>query len=76
MYRLRSSLFDQVAIVYNGVVSRNIRLQDVEIDQQASLYNELFGWARIACIALMQGRPPNILYGSSDRGMEWFGCGP
>lgn len=40
----------------------------IELDAQLILFNELFGWARIAFKALTDRSPPDIMYGPSPEG--------
>lgn len=46
------------------------RYEEIEIDRQACLYNDLFGWARIAVVALMSRPAPDVLCGPSSEGMN------
>lgn len=46
------------------------RYEDIEIDRQACLYNDLFGWARIAVVALMSRPAPDVLCGPSTEGVK------
>lgn len=55
-------------MVYGEMAAQGIPREDIELDQQLILYNDLFGWARIAFKALTDRPPPDILYGPSPEG--------
>lgn len=65
---LLCSYHGQASIVYNGMAEHGGRYEDIEIDRQACLYNDLFGWARIAVVALMSRPAPDVLSGPSAEG--------
>lgn len=57
----------QAAHVYAGMSAEG-NPAHIELDAQLILFNELFGWARIAFKALTDRSPPDIMYGPSPEG--------
>ena len=58
----------QAAYIYEGMVANDVPRAEIELDQQLVFFNELFGWARIAFVALADRPPPHALYGPSPEG--------
>lgn len=58
----------QVSFIYDGLANRGVARPAIKLGRQLVFFNELFGWARIAFIALADGPPPDILYGPSPGG--------
>lgn len=54
-----------VSFIYDGLANRGVARPAIKLGRQLVFFNELFGWARIAFIALADGPPPDILYGPS-----------
>lgn len=50
------------------MVANDVPRAEIELDQQLVFFNELFGWARIAFVALADRPPPHALYGPSPEG--------
>lgn len=54
--------------MYEQITSRGVEVKDLSVDRQLALYNELFGFARVAFTALVDRPPPDMLYGPSPGG--------
>ncbi|CAM9827730.1 unnamed protein product [Ascophyllum nodosum] len=52
--------------VYGGVTADSTPRGAVPLDRQLCFYNDLFGWARIAFLALADRPPPDILFGPTE----------
>ena len=50
------------------LAAHGVTRDEIKLSRQLVFYNELFGWARIAFIALADRPPPDILYGPSPAG--------
>lgn len=60
----------QAGFVYRAMATYGIPRGDIELTQQLTLYNDMFGWARVAYLALADQSPPDILYGPSAQGLN------
>lgn len=58
----------QAACIYSGMTAHGGARDEIKLGRQLVFFNELFGWARIAFIALADRPPPDILYGPSPEG--------
>lgn len=50
------------------MTAHGVSSAEMELGQQLVFFNELFGWARIAFVALADRPPPHALYGPSLEG--------
>ena len=55
--------------MYNAIATSGAPRGTVQLDRQLCLYNDLFGWARIAFTALASRPPPDVVLGPIASGM-------
>lgn len=60
----------QAGFIYRAMAIYGTPRGDIELAQQLTFYNEMFGWARVAYLALADQPPPDILYGPSAQGLN------
>ena len=63
------ALSSQATTVYDTMANNGVRREAVQLDRQLCLYDDLFGWARIAFTALADRPPPNIHFGPTASGI-------